>query len=115
MAQIYEASDIFLYASSGENFPCAILEAMSSGCCVISTPVDGVLDQVEHNQSALLADENDGQALARCLIDALRDPTSLAIIGASARERVISDFSEERMVREHEALYQRVISRRMSN
>lgn len=111
IAQIYESADIFLYASRGENFPCAILEAMSSGCCVISTPVDGVLEQVEHDESGLIAESNNGHALARCLTDALQDPKRVAKLGLAARERVISLFSEEGMVREHEALYAQVISR----
>lgn len=112
LARVYEVADIFLYASSGENFPCAILEAMASSCCIVSTPVDGVLEQVVHSESALLSETNDGQSLARCLTEALRDPNRLVELGSAARDRVMRLFSEEQMNHSHEKLYQDLLSRR---
>lgn len=109
MAQIYEAADIFLYASAGENFPCAILEAMASGCCVISTPVDGVIEQVVSGCSGLLSDAMDSHSLARSLKFALEHPIRIAELGRSARDLVMRSFSEEVMIQSHLSLYMRVL------
>jgi glycosyltransferase involved in cell wall biosynthesis len=111
MASIYEAADIFLYASEGENFPCAIIEAMSSGCCIVSTSVDGVLEQVEPGQTGLIADGVDGQSLARCLANASANPQRILEIGQKARIHVSTHFSEEQMVTHHLDLYKRVLGR----
>jgi glycosyltransferase involved in cell wall biosynthesis len=112
MANIYEAADLFLYASSGENFPCAIIEAMSSGCCVVSTPVDGVLEQVEPGCTGLIADDMGGRALARCLTAALQKPALLTQMGLAARARASNMFSEKVMIDAHEVLYERVMAKK---
>jgi glycosyltransferase involved in cell wall biosynthesis len=114
MASIYEAADVFLYASSGENFPCAILEAMSSGCCIVTTPVDGVLEQIESGRSGFVAEGMDGEALALCLETALRDRKVIELIGRKARESVSERFSEAEMIRKHSELYNRVLEERSS-
>jgi len=110
MACIYESSDIFMYSSSGENFPCAILEAMSSGCCVVSSPVDGVLEQVESGISGLISNDLSSQSLAASLHYAIENPERVAQLGVYARQRVISLFSESRMVDQHLSLYSHILS-----
>jgi glycosyltransferase involved in cell wall biosynthesis len=112
MACIYEAADIFLYASEGENFPCAILEAMSSGCCIVSTPVDGVLEQIESGHTGVVAEKNDGKSLANCLSLALQDPNHIKQIGRAARIKASSTFSEELMLDKHLDLYRSVLQSR---
>ena len=41
----------FLFASPAENFPCVILEAMASACCVVATPTSGVTEQIEDGRN----------------------------------------------------------------
>jgi glycosyltransferase involved in cell wall biosynthesis len=112
MASIYEAADIFLYASEGENFPCAILEAMSSGCCIVSTPVDGVLEQVESGNTGLISDRNDGKSLADSLGLALQNANYIKQIGQSARIKASAEFSEELMLSKHLDLYRSILQYR---
>jgi glycosyltransferase involved in cell wall biosynthesis len=111
MADLFEAADVFLFASVAENFPCVILEAMSSACCVVSTPTDGVVEQVVHGQSGLIAGAMTGEALARVLTEALSNADRRAACGRAARERVVREFSEARMIGEYLQLYGEVTGR----
>lgn len=113
LAAICEASDIFLYASDGENFPCAVIEAMAAECCIVTSPVDGVLEQVKDGFSGLIAPDASPEALAGTLAAALTLPAAARrALGVSARERVQRDFSEEGMVAAHLALYSRILQER---
>jgi glycosyltransferase involved in cell wall biosynthesis len=106
MAELYEAADIFLFASPRENFPCVILEAMSAKCCVVSTPTDGVVEQVENGVSGFIADSFSSQDLANILMAAISSPGSLAKFGNAARERVQKEFTEQQMIESHLKLYE---------
>ncbi|NEQ71104.1 MAG: glycosyltransferase [Symploca sp. SIO2D2] len=112
MRDLYEASDVFLYASPGENFPCAILEAMSSACCIVSTPTDGVLEQVEEGVSGLLSKDFTGESLFRVLGESLERRDMLRDIGIRARDRASAEFSEGVMVERHEKLFSEILSQR---
>lgn len=110
IAALCEASDLFLYASAGENFPCVILEAMAAECCIVTSPVDGVLEQVEDGVSGLIAADNSPEALAASLAAALAlPPAARRALGAAGRERVKKEFSEAGMIAAHLALYENLI------
>jgi glycosyltransferase involved in cell wall biosynthesis len=109
LAGLYAEADIFLFASEAENFPCAVLEAMASGCCVVATPTGGVKEQITDRQSGLLASEITGEALGMALRVALTDPALRARLGAAARARVIENFTEEQMVARYLEVYREVL------
>lgn len=107
LAALHEVADVFLYASHGENFPCAVLEAMSAECCVVATRLDGVVEQVESGVSGVLADGIDGAALATALAQTLAaDRRWRRELGAAARERVKMRFTERGMVEAYLELYE---------
>ena len=108
MIRLYETSDIFLFASRRENFPCVILEAMAAGCCVVATPTDGVTEQIHHEQEGLLAADIAGPALISPLKLAVEDASLRQQLGRKARTRVEEEFSEALMVRRYLALYQQM-------
>jgi glycosyltransferase involved in cell wall biosynthesis len=110
IADLYEAADIFLYASPGENFPCVILEAMSAQCCVVSTPTDGVIEQIEHGVSGLIADSFEPADLANALSYALSSRDKLRSYAHSARKRVDENFTESGMIEAHLALYRSLVA-----
>ncbi len=72
---------VFCLPSYDEGLPMGILEAMSSGVAIVTTPVGGVPDVLSHERNALLVDpgdiENLGKQLSRLLTDVqLRDRLS---------------------------------------
>ncbi len=115
LAAICEASDLFLFASDGENFPCVILEAMASECCVVASPVDGVLEQVQDGISGLIASDNTPEALTKTLSQALSLPSQdRRSLGINARQRVEKNFSENDMINAHLALYEEIVHENVS-
>jgi glycosyltransferase involved in cell wall biosynthesis len=111
MSELYAESHLFLFASPAENFPCVILEAMASGCCVVATPSGGVIEQIMDAQTGFLATEISAKALAIALNRALEVPKEISKIGLNARRSVIEKFSEDAMIEAHVRLYDTLISR----
>lgn len=105
VATYHAAADVVLFASRGENFPCATLEAMAAGCCLVTTPTEGVTEQVEDGRSAFVSTDRTAESLGVALRVALGDRERLRRYGAAARARVEAEFTEERMVSRYLALY----------
>jgi glycosyltransferase involved in cell wall biosynthesis len=110
MAGLFEVADIFLFASPAETFPCVVLEAMASECCVVATPTSGVTEQIDDRRTGLLATELAGEALGCTLMAALQDAGRRRALGRAAREHVIAHFSTESFVARHLDLYETMAS-----
>ena len=93
-----------LLTSHNEGLPNAVLEAFSYGVPVIATAVGGVPDVVVDEATGLLVPPHDAPALAAAIARLAGDPSLRRRLGAAARERA-RDFSWDRCVEQHEALY----------
>jgi len=109
LAQLHRASQLFLFASPAENFPCAVLEAMAAGSCVVATPTGGIVEQIEDGVSGVLASEISGPALGVALVRALQDSDLRKSMGEAARIRVERDFNEALFLERHRALYGEIV------
>jgi glycosyltransferase involved in cell wall biosynthesis len=105
LARMYAESDIFLVASPAENFPCVVLEAMASGCCVVATPSGGIVEQITDGQTGFLGSSISGETLGEALGRALKSRSDLREIGLRARRVVIEKFSEDQMIESHQRVY----------
>jgi glycosyltransferase involved in cell wall biosynthesis len=61
---LYSAADAAILASSWENFPHAVVEALAAGTPVIATAVGGVAEVVRDGDNGLLVPPGDPEALA---------------------------------------------------
>ncbi len=52
----YRAADIFVFTSINDTYPLVILEAMAYGLPIITTPINGVNEQVKFGYNAIKAD-----------------------------------------------------------
>jgi colanic acid/amylovoran biosynthesis glycosyltransferase len=95
-----EAADIFLLpsltAKNGdmEGIPVALMEAMASGACVVSTRHSGIPELVAHGVSGLLAREGDVDDLVAQLTQALAEPALRLALARRARRKVEAEFSQ---------------------
>jgi glycosyltransferase involved in cell wall biosynthesis len=102
------AADVVVLASRTEGMPNALLEAMALGKPVVATRVGGVPELVSDGESGVLAPPGDPAALAAALAGALASDRREAM-GEAGRRRVRDHFSAARMIRETQAVYERVL------
>jgi len=106
------AMDVFVFPSHYEGLPGALLEAMAAGLPCVATPVDGNGELLEAYESGLFFDVGDDAAMARALVLLLEQEDLAAEMGAAAQRRARESFDRETMVRNFEAVYERLLAER---
>ena len=91
------AADVVVCSSSFESYGMVNVEAMASGKPVVSTRRGGPSETVADGETGFLVDAGDAEALARNVIDLLRDPDLRQRMGAAGRARVERLFSAQSM------------------
>ena len=108
IGDLYMASDCVVLTSDSEGMPVTLIEAAMAGVPAVTTDVgsagevvlDGVTGLVVAPEAAAVAD-----GLLRLLDPDLRDQ-----MGAAALARADAEFSVERLIADHAALYDRLMS-----
>jgi len=95
--------------SLSEGLSNTILESMAAGAPVVATWVGGSAEAIEDGVDGLLVPPQDAAALSRAVLWMLEHPEAARQLGRRARARVAEEFSLERMVRETECLYTRLL------
>lgn len=96
--EILQEVDLFVQASRYEGMPNSLMEAMMVGCPIVATAVDGALELIREDIDGWLVAPEDADALATAIESALSRPKDALRKGQSARERVYTRFSIDRMV-----------------
>jgi glycosyltransferase involved in cell wall biosynthesis len=105
------AADIFVFPTENDAFPSSLLEAMTSGLPVVTTPVGAIKEIVRDGQTGLLVRPRDPNALASALERLLDDRVLSARLGRSAHEAVQGRYSAERVTEQYVALFEGLASR----
>jgi glycosyltransferase involved in cell wall biosynthesis len=79
-------SHILVLPSFDENLPMSVIEGMSYGLAVVTTPVGAVEDIVQDGTTGLLVPPGDAQRLAHALRRLILDPPLRAALGRQARQ-----------------------------
>lgn len=82
-------ADVFILPSYNEGLPMAILEAMSWGLPVITTPVGGIPELVVAYENGLLVKPGDIQQLSAAILSLITNEELRLTMGRTARERVL--------------------------
>jgi glycosyltransferase involved in cell wall biosynthesis len=98
--------------SLSEGLSNTILESMAAGVPVVATRVGGSPEALEDGVEGLLVPPRDVKALGQAIGWLLEHPEAARDVGRRARARIAREFSLERMVRETECLYTRLLERR---
>jgi glycosyltransferase involved in cell wall biosynthesis len=109
--RIYGTFDLFTLTSLSEGTSISLLEAMSSEVCPIVTDVGGNRAVLGSDLDSLLVPSREDTALANAWHRQLIDPTGRATLGRRARQRVEEEFSLDRMIEQHIALYHELVNR----
>lgn len=109
---VYKLIDFFVFPSRfvGEQHPLALLEAMSCGCAVVTSPIASVRETVTPDQDGvILPDTWHAESLTQALRNLLDDPQRTEQLRAQARHRAL-DFDWSRIAGQLETHYFSLIS-----
>ncbi|MDR5781704.1 glycosyltransferase family 4 protein [Caballeronia sp. LZ065] len=100
VAQWYARADLYVMSSRFEGFPMTLLEAMASGCAVVSYDCDtGPRDLIKHGENGLLVEPvGEATSLARALSELMTNDDERVRLASNARD-VADAFSPVRTLR----------------
>ncbi|MGQ0541652.1 MAG: glycosyltransferase family 4 protein [Blastocatellia bacterium] len=106
-APFYAAADVFVSPSHSESFGLAMLEAMIHGKAIAATATEGAKELLGRDD--VLVPIKDPVALAKKIVEMIRDKELRSKIGTEFRSRAAERFDLKRMVEETEHLYENVL------
>jgi glycosyltransferase involved in cell wall biosynthesis len=87
LPRLYDEADIFVNASTIDNQPVSILEALACGLPVVSTPIGDIPTMLRHGEAGLLVPPGDPDAIATAVDTLLTDrPRVEAVTRAGCAE-----------------------------
>jgi len=110
MPQVLAQSHIVCLPSYREGLPKALLEAASCGRPIVTTDVPGCREVVRDGDNGILVEVRSSAALIEALARLLADPDLRKQMGQRGRERVLSEFSQEKIVNQVLNLYREALS-----
>lgn len=98
---LYSAVDLIVLPSVWQDpCPLVVLEGMASGTCLVSSAVGGVPEVVEDQVNGILISANSPSDLAQAVSKVLANPEGKRRIELAAREKIISGYAWDRLVKE---------------
>jgi len=104
-----EANIVCLPSYYGEGVPRVLIEAAACGRAIVATDAPGCRDIVRNGQNGLLVPLHNSEALAQALETLISDPALRSHLGACGREIAVREFSEETVLAQMMAIYQRLL------
>lgn len=105
LPQYYSAADIFVMSSTYENFPNAILEAMSCELPVVATKVGGIPMQIKEGVNGFLVESGNVEQFKKKLIFLLDNEFLAKEIGERNRQEVKEKYSWLESAKKLKAIY----------
>jgi len=113
-ARLVAAFDVFALPSRYEGLPLALLEAMGAGLPVVASDLPETREVIRPDQDGLLVPCGSASHLSEAVRHLLDSPEAAASMGKSGRERVRTEFSEQRMQEQTISVYREVLGERRS-
>jgi glycosyltransferase involved in cell wall biosynthesis len=110
VAQLLNVSDVCVLSSKAEGFSNSILEYMAAGRPVVATNVGGAREAIIENDTGYTVLSGNDTLMAERIISLLRDPAKARLMGKQGRRVVEERFSSAALLRNTEALYERLFT-----
>jgi glycosyltransferase involved in cell wall biosynthesis len=107
---LLSTSDVVVLPSLSEGIPRIIMEAFAAGLPAIGTAIPGILQLIDDGETGLTVPTGDAHAIARALELLAADPQRAHAMALNARRRVETRFSADRLRRELEDDYDRLLA-----
>jgi len=105
-----QLADVFTLVSIDEGFPLALSEAMSVGLPSVVSDIPANRQLIEDDTHGLVAPPGDAAAIAASLIRLLNDPALGACMGQAARQRILENYSTDKIGDRYESLFHAAIA-----
>lgn len=103
---------VFILSTHYEGLPISILEAMRAGLPIIATQVNGIPEEVAHEQTGLIVPRSNDQALASALDRLIHTPELRQKMGEAGRQKYLQEFTIEQMADEIERVYVQILKKK---
>jgi glycosyltransferase involved in cell wall biosynthesis len=101
--------DVLALPSHTEGLPVILLEAMAAGVPVVATAVGGTPEVIEDEVGGCLVPPRDPPALARRILEMLRDEAQRQALGKRGRQRVQDEFTFEVQSQAYQRLFEGLV------
>ena len=115
MVEFYASLDVLVSASRQEGLPIALLEGMASGLPLVATAVGAVPSLVVDGETGLLVEAGSPELLSQAMLRLLPEVRARERSGRAGRDRVLAEFSAQRMAAEYLTVYQHALARYFSS
>jgi N-acetyl-alpha-D-glucosaminyl L-malate synthase BshA len=112
MMDIMCSADIYLLNSTMEGMPLVLLESMSCGLPVVTTPAGGIPELVRPGKDGTVTEGFEDIEFAQGIIELIEDEKLRRNYSQSARKRVIESFSADKIVPMYEKVFEKAIESR---
>jgi glycosyltransferase involved in cell wall biosynthesis len=110
MPSFYRNLDVFVMPSlEAEGLPRGILEAMASGVATVATATAGAPEVIRDGVNGLLVPAADASSLALAIERLARDPDLRKRLGHEGRNRIVKDFTLDRVYNQVVDQYMKVL------
>lgn len=107
--RLMEQMDVLVLPSYDEGFPLVLLEAMSVGLPVIASRVAGVPEMIVDGETGILIPPGNIEVIGDEIKRLMSNPLFRKSLGEKGRERVLKEFSKEKMLGQVRELYASII------
>ncbi len=104
------SSDIFALTSPSEGFSCALLEAMAVGLVSLVSDIPANRQLIDPGIHGLTVPFADVASIGEALLQLSADPQARQRMGEAARNRVVENYSTNRVMERYETLLSEVIA-----
>ncbi|MFZ4827092.1 MAG: glycosyltransferase family 4 protein, partial [Phototrophicaceae bacterium] len=105
---VFADLNVKVLSSHNEGTSVSVIEALATSCPVVSTDVGGMRDLLEGGKLGRLVPPNDAPALAQAILDILDNPPD----PTEARQRMLDQYSIERLLKDMDSLYRGLLARK---
>jgi glycosyltransferase involved in cell wall biosynthesis len=102
---LLRALDVFVLTSLWEGLPRVVLQALATGVPVVAYDTAGIEEAVADGANGYLVRPGAVETMVERLAHLIDDPSARAAMAARARDGISDEFTEDRMIRDLEALY----------
>lgn len=106
LARYYAAADFLAYPTKADNQPRVLIEAMACGCPAIATNVGGVPELIGPNETGILVEPGNAEAMRKGIEELLDDPAKRTRMGENGRRIAVERHGLQRHLTEMLSAYE---------